>query len=207
MVLAFLVSSFITLFLIVDAFGNVPLFESLFRGIKESERQRLIKKSVIIACITLIVFTFGGTAIFKLFGIQLYSFRIAGGIILLIIALQMLLGRRERITKSEREEAEEKENIAVVPMAVPLQTGGGAITAGIVLAGSAATIPLKIGLLLSILLVFAVSYFIYKNMKYFFIALGKTGTGVITRIMGLILATIAVEFVITGISEAVKVIL
>ena len=123
------------------------------------------------------------------------------GATLLIISLQMLFGIRQRLSHTEEGEVIKRENIAIVPMAIPLQTGPGAITAGIVLASKTTNLTMQGTLLLSILLVFLISYLVYIKSEYFFKLLGEIGTKVVTRIMGLILAAIAVQYVVNGVME------
>jgi len=199
----FTVKSFVALFVIVDAFGVVPIFISLLEDYREVDKQAMIKMAVRVATIALIVLTLAGNFIFQLLGIDIYSFRIAGGIILLIISIEMLFGRKTRTGSSEEIEIE-KEEIAITPMAIPLLTGPGAITTGIVLFDEAGTVLNKIILIINILLVFWISYVIFSKLNLVYKALGRTGTKVVTRIMGLMLSAISVQFIISGISEAVK---
>ena len=104
--LNFALSSFITLFIIVDPIVNVPLFRAFLSDFDQKTRRNMVKKAIIVAAAVLVVFTLAGNTIFHFLGIEMYSFRIAGGIILLIIAIEMLLGRRPG-TKSSAEEEEE----------------------------------------------------------------------------------------------------
>ena len=202
MAVEYLITSFISLFLIVDAIGNVPLFEALLHGLAHRERVRTITLSIIVSLVTLIVLTYLGIYIFNFFSIKLYSFKIAGGILIFIIALQMLFGIRQRLSAREESEVVKRTDIAIVPMAIPLQTGPGAITTGILLSTRATNLTTQVLLLFSILLVFLVSYIIYVRAEFFFKLLGETGTKVITRIMGLILVAIAVQFIMDGTGEA-----
>lgn len=165
----------------------------------------MIRRAVIIAMIVTIIFTIGGNHIFRLFGINLYSFRIAGGILLFIIAIEMLFGTKTRTesTKEEKRDAMSREDIVVMPMAIPLLAGPGAITMSIVLFNQAKNFIDIIILFVDIILVFAISYIILVKSAFVFKLLGTTGTKVIMRLMGLLLTSIAVQFIITGISEAI----
>lgn len=198
--------SFIALFIIVDPVVNVPIFMSILENFKVENRTAMVRKAVAIAAAVLIVFTLLGNYIFKFLGIEMYSFRIAGGILLFVISLEMLFGRRTKTESSaeEEDEARARDDIAITPMAVPLLTGPGAITTGIVLFNSAKTLTNEIILIADILLVFLISYVILARSDYLFKILGRTGTRVVVRIMGLLLSAIAVQFVMTGIEEAVK---
>ena len=104
--LSFALSSFITFFIIVDPIVNLPLFRAFISDLEQKTRQNMVKKAVIVAAVVLVIFTLAGNTIFHFLGIEMYSFRIAGGIILLIIAIEMLLGRRPG-TKSSAVQVEE----------------------------------------------------------------------------------------------------
>jgi len=193
--------SFVTLFVIVDPIMNVPIFAALLDRTEKKEYERIVRKAVIIAAVVLIIFTYSGNLIFNLLGIEMYSFRIAGGILLFIISLEMLFGKRTKTKITKEEEEEWREDIAVTPLAVPLLTGPGAITSGIVLYSSAQTLAQKTMLIVAIMAVFFVAYLILKNSKKVFEFLGNTGNKVISRIMGILLAAISVQFVVDGVIE------
>jgi multiple antibiotic resistance protein len=200
--LTFIIHSFVALLVIIDPFGNVPVFITLLGRFNESDRTLIIRKAVFFAAVTLAVITLTGNLVFELLDIRMYSFRIAGGILLLIVSIEMLFGRKSR-TESSEDMDEEKEDITVTPLAIPLLTGPGAITTGIVLFSNAESDLNKIFLVINIVLVFLVSYVILSKSNIIYRILGKAGTKVITRVMGLMLSAIAVQFIINGISEAV----
>lgn len=200
--LTFVIQSFVALFVIVDPFGNVPIFIALLEGFKKSDRISMIQRSILVAAISLIIFTLSGNMIFKFFGINIYSFKIAGGILLLIISIEMLFGRKT-MTEASKDMEEEKEDVAITPLAIPLLTGPGAITTGIVLFDNAGNYINRIFLIFNIIVVFLISYFILSKSNLIFKVLRRTGTKVITRIMGLILSAISIQFILSGISEAV----
>ncbi len=202
--LNFLLYSFIALFIIVDPIANVPIFMGILSDFNRETRREIVKKSVIIATITLVIFTISGEFVFRYLHIEIYSFRIAGGFLLFIIAIEMLFGKRTGTVSSteEEEEARVKEDVAITPLAVPLLSGPGAITTSIVLFNSAQGISERFIVLFDIGAVFFISYFILSRSEKVFDALGYTGTRVIVRIMGLLLASIAIQFIITGIKEA-----
>lgn len=199
--------SFITLILIVDPVGNTPVFVSMLENFKPEDRTGMIRKAIIIAILVLYGFIFIGKPLFDFIGVEMYSFKIAGGILLFIISLEMLFGRKSGTARTPEEEAEalSKEDIVVTPMAIPLLTGPGVITAGIVLLNTAADNIERAILLAVILLVFLVVYLILEKAKHVFDLLGQTGTKVVVRIMGLLLAAIAVQFVISGVIEVLKI--
>jgi multiple antibiotic resistance protein len=200
----FFLNSFISLFVIVNAIGNVAIFVTLLERFEEREKAAMMKKAAVIAALTLLIVTVTGNIFFRLLGISMYSFRIAGGILLMIIAVEMLLGLKTKTQSSKAEEAHsaEMDDITVIPLAIPLLTGPGAITTGIVLFDSAGNIVNRIILMGSICLVFAISYVILVKSKPILNFVGKTGARVVARIMGLMLLSIAVQFILKGISEA-----
>ena len=198
----FIVQAFVTLFVIVEPVGAVPIFFGLMSRFDDKVRARMIQRSVSIACLVLMVFTVFGNMIFGFLGISMYSFRIAGGILLLIISIEMLFGSKTRTEVSEDTLAEEQDNLTISPMAVPLLTGPGAVTSGIMLYNGAHTTQEKAALCGVVLLVFVISYVILRNMNLVYKTLGKTGTKVFVRLMGLMLSAIAVQFIIVGIKEA-----
>lgn len=203
---AFAVYSFTVLFIVVDPIANVPVFLSILQSFSPGVRKDIIRKAVITAAAVLLIFTFTGKYIFDYLGIEMYSFKIAGGILLFIIAVEMLFGRRSKTTssKEEEDEAKARDDIAATPLAVPLLTGPGAITTGIVLYNTASETGEEPTVIASILLVFLLTYFILTRSSGIFKALGYVGTRVLVRVMGLLLSAIAVQFVMTGLKEAMS---
>ncbi|MFH1663664.1 MAG: MarC family protein [archaeon] len=202
----FFVSVFVSLFVVVDVIANVPIFISLTEKYSKKERNEIAVKAMAIAFIVLIGMAVLGQRIFGYLKIDLYSFKIAGGIILFIIAVEMLFGMRTRTEYNKQETEEEKENITVTPLAVPLHTGPAAITTAIVLFSTAGTIELKAVFFVAAVLVYLVSLIILIKSEIIFRVLGNVGLKVFVRVMGLILASIAVQFVIEGIKAAIVIV-
>ncbi len=202
--LSFCVKSFVSLFVVVNAIGNVPVFVTLLERFEEGERRLIVKRAVLVGCAALIVVTFTGNLFFRLLGIELYSFRIAGGILLTIVSIEMLYGRKTRTESSADEERHyaERDEISILPLAIPLLTGPGALTTGIVLFDTAGGVTNAILLFVVICLVYFISYLILSRSGTILKYLGRTGTTVSIRIMGLMLLSIAVQFVIEGIHAA-----
>lgn len=200
----FALRAFVALFAIVDPFANIPIFISILDRFREKDRYVVIREAVLIAFVVLVVLTLTGNYIFRFMGITLYSFKIAGGILLLIIAIEMLFGRKTRTEISDETLREERENVSIMPLAIPLLTGPGAITTGIVLYESAGSLTDKLVLMACIVLVFVLSYVILRQGEFIHKKLGKTGNKVVIRLMGLLLSGIAVQFVISGVAEAVR---
>jgi multiple antibiotic resistance protein len=180
------------LFIIIDPIGLIPVFMALTQGLTPGERRGILSKAMLVALILLLILTFTGTGILTLFGITLSDFKIAGGILLLVIALQ--------ITNSAHYTQAAGGKPGVVPIAVPLLVGPGAITTTIVLLG---TYGLWITLS-AVLVTFALSFILFRFVGLLYRILGETGSDVIAKIMGMLLAAIAVQFVRQGLQEVFR---
>ena len=190
----FFVSVFVSLFVVVDVIANVPIFISLTEKYSKKERNEIAVKAMAIAFIVLIGMAVLGQRIFGYLKIDLYSFKIAGGIILFIIAVEMLFGMRTRTEYNKQETEEEKENITVTPLAVPLHTGPAAITTAIVLFSTAGTIELKAVFFVAAVLVYLVSLIILIKSEIIFRVLGNVGLKVFVRVMEVILMHLKIVF-------------
>ncbi|MEM2121349.1 MAG: MarC family protein [Candidatus Woesearchaeota archaeon] len=184
-----LLKAFLSIFVIMDPFGGVTILLSLTKKQSVNERRQIIKKAVSIAAFILLLFILFGQGILNFFGVSLNSFRIAGGIILLIMGIEYVLDLR--ITR----ESLISYSIAVVPLATPLITGPGVITSTIIIVMQYGKFVAFIAAAISLLITFIIFY--YSNIIYKF--LGKQGNEIVSRLMGLILTAIAVEFIIQGI--------
>lgn len=202
--LGFFVKAFISLFVIVNAVGNAPIFMTLLQRFTPEEQRLVVKKAVIIALAALVFVTLSGNVFFRLLNIDLSSFRIAGGVLLAIVSIEMLYGRKTRTQSSEDEEQHylERDEVTIIPLAIPLLTGPGALTTGIVLFDTAGNYVNRIILILTIGLVYLISYLILSRSGAIFRFFGKTGTTVAIRIMGLVLLSIAMQFIVDGLLEA-----
>jgi multiple antibiotic resistance protein len=194
--------TFTSLLFIVDPLAAVPAYLVITQD--ESSAQR--RRTALLACagmaVILLLFTAAGSFIFRLFGITLPAFRIAGGLILWLVALDML--HAQRSTQEGREELTEgqaKEEVALTPLAIPMLAGPGAISTAMVLASQSKTYVELGAVYGSILLTAVVSYVTLRLGARLIEVLGRTGIRVLTRIMGLLLAAIATQFILTGISE------
>jgi len=200
--LLFFIKSFISLFVVVDAIGNVPIFLALLQGYREDERKAIVKKAILVGCAALVAVTLTGNGFFRLLGIALYSFRIAGGVLLTIVSIEMLYGKKTKTQSSPDEDRATGDDISILPLAIPLLTGPGAFTTGIVLFDTAGTLLNRVILLLTIGMVYLVSFAILARCGRVFRYLGKGGTSVAVRIMGLMLLSVAVQFIIEGLRDA-----
>ena len=199
----FFMTAFVSLFAIIDAIGNSPMFLSITPRNTHAERVAMAGKAALAVFTILTVFAFLGNYIFQFFGITLDAFRIAGGLILLKIALDMLEAKspRTRHTPEEDQEGRAKDDVAIIPLAMPMLSGPGAISTVIVLTGQATTLGLKGILVLAIGLNAALVYLVLRSSARVVALFGETGMRIFTRILGIILASISVQFIITGIQN------
>jgi len=190
-------------FFVVDPFGVVPIFLAVTAGDSMEKIQRTAFRASLTAFGLLVFFALFGTLIFKVAGISLGAFRIAGGILLLITGLDMLRARHSETRTSPEEEAEasQKEDVAIVPLAVPLLAGPGAIATVMVLMSRGNGIVAAVPVLVAITLTCLASYFILRAASLVLRVLGQSGVAILQRVMGLILAAIAVQFIAEGVRE------
>jgi multiple antibiotic resistance protein len=198
--MAFFLGSFLSLFAIVSPLSGVVTFVSLTNSITFEEKNIIANKSVILACIIALFFAFTGGLILDFFSITIDSLRIAGGVLLFVVAFDMILGKvsRESITDSEIDSSIDRSDIWIFPIALPLLTGPGTISTVIVLMSSAASVIQSISVIVSILLTFAISLVLFRFSRRIYKFMGYTGMLVFTRLMGLLLAALAVNFIATG---------
>jgi multiple antibiotic resistance protein len=194
-----IVTIFLAVFIVVDPFGIVPVFISLTPGFSPARRHRTIAKAVIVAFVVLCLFIFTGSAILRFLGIQPGSFFIAGGILMFIISIDLLLGRPGRTKTSGDEAGEERSDVSIFPLAIPMLAGPGAITT-VLLYVSEDKLPPFIPLVLagSVALALALAGVTMLLSSFFLRVLGKTGVSVIERIMGIVLTGLSVQFVYDG---------
>ena len=195
---AFLISAFAMLFVVIDPPGLVPLFIALTRGMSVARRRSLALRACIIAVAILAAFAIAGEALLGFIGITMPAFRIAGGILLFLTALDMLFERRTQ--RREGQHAEPDHDPSVFPLATPLIAGSGAIATMILLVGQAGGGLPGTALVIGVMLVVMLTTFTFllaapplERM------LGRTGTIVITRLLGMLLAALSVQFVIDGV--------
>lgn len=194
---------FVVLLVVVDPVGVTPVFGALTRGGGDLHRRRMALKGTALAAGILLVFAFIGDWLLTTLGISLPAFKIAGGMLLFLIAIDMVFARQSggrSATGREQEEARHKEDISVFPLAFPLIAGPGALTTILLMVGESRGQPLyfvaMIGVLLAILLVTLLCLLAAgKLMKL----LGETGANVMDRLFGVILAALAVQFVMDGV--------
>jgi multiple antibiotic resistance protein len=202
MPLDYLVSALVTLMVVVDPVGLTPAFLSVTQGLPVPTRTRIAFRACLIAAAILAGTALIGDWLLDKLAITLPAFRIAGGLLLFAVAFEMVLGVRiERQSKQAEEAIEEHvRNVAAFPLAIPLMAGPGAITATLLLAGQARGQPILLaGLLGVILVVIATCFSVFWIANRIERMLGVTGSVVLSRLLGVLLAALAVQFVIDGV--------
>lgn len=192
--------SFLTLFVVMDPVGLVPVFVAL-AGDRPHRTQVLIaRKAVLVAGGLLTFFYFFGRELLGHLGISLRALRIAGGVLLFRIATEMVFAHHERETEEERDEALSRADISVFPLAIPLIAGPGALASVLVLGAEAKGVPYGFAVVLfTAYLVLFLAYLFLRGATAVRRALGRTGVNVVTRVLGLLLAALAVQYVADGV--------
>lgn len=194
----------ITLFAIVDPIGTLPFFVSLTGGFSPEDRSVILRRSVLVLGAVLTLFAVVGRFLFQAFGFTLAAFEIAGGLLLFMVAYDMLRGEitRVKLTPQDREESiARRDEISVVPLGIPLLAGPGAISTVMIYEGNASSTPLAIlATFVAIAITTAATFFILRYGQPIFRSLGRVGVMAMTRVLGLLLAAVGVQFVIDGIT-------
>ncbi|MFN4072407.1 MAG: MarC family protein [Thermus sp.] len=192
--------SFLTLFVVVDPVGLVPVFLALAGDRPPRKQAQIARKAVVVAGGLLVSFFFFGQGLLGYLGISLEALRIAGGILLFRIATEMVFAHHERETEEEKDEARLRADISVFPLAIPLIAGPGALASVLILALEARREPLGFAVVLStVFLVLALAYLFLRLAFQVRRALGRTGVNVVTRVLGILLAALAVQYVADGV--------
>jgi multiple antibiotic resistance protein len=202
MPLDYLISALVTLLVVVDPVGLVPTFLAVTHGVPAGARRRIAVRATIIAAIILAGTALGGDWLLHQLGITLPAFRIAGGLLLFAVASEMVFGVRiERQSKQAEDALEEQvRNIAAFPLAIPLMAGPGAITATLLLSGQAAGRPVLLATLLGVVaVVCAVCLLVFLLAGRVDRLLGITGNVVLSRLLGVLLAALSIQYIIDGV--------
>jgi len=192
---------FTSVLFIVDPLTAVPGFLAMTARDPPAVRRAMARRGAWTCAITLTAFALGGGLIFRLFGITIGAFKIAGGILIGLNALDMVQARRsqQRETPAEQAEGIEKEDVGIMPLGVPMLAGPGAISTVMVLTGASKGIVITVGVFTAIALTAYLSYLTLAAAARVERRLGQTGMRILTRLMGLVLCAIAVQFVVDGI--------
>jgi multiple antibiotic resistance protein len=202
---SFTAVTFSAIFFVVDPFAVIPLYLAITQGDSVDKKRATAFKAASVMTGTLLVFAAAGGMIFKLFGITLGAFKIAGGIVLFLMALDMVRAQRSRVRSSPEEEKEgaAKDDAAIIPLGIPMLAGPGSIATVTVLTSQAWPHPVRLMVVLSCILATGVLTFLL--LRYAIVlerALRQTGLNILNRVMGLILAAVAVQFIINGIVDS-----
>lgn len=206
MSLEILLNVFVVLFVVIDPVGLAPIFGALSRGGSPAYRRRMAVKAVLLATGILYVFAFTGDWLLQALGISVPAFKIAGGLLLFLVAIDMVFARQSGLrstTVREQEEARFKEDISVFPLAFPLLAGPGALTTVLLLVGetrgNSTAFWVLLGVLGFVLLLALIALLLARRLMAL---LGETGANVVDRLLGVILSALAVQFVLEGVSTA-----
>ena len=199
----FALITFTSVLFIVDPIAALPSYLAITIDETVEERRRTALRASVAMALLLVVFAAGGRWIFQAFGITLPAFRIAGGLILWFVAADMLQAERKtRESSEELAEGQLKEDVALTPLAIPILAGPGAISTVMVLAGSAHDFSHGAIVYVAIILTALITWLVLRLGERLVVRLGQTGIRVVTRVMGLLLAAVATQFVVTGVQEA-----
>jgi multiple antibiotic resistance protein len=200
-----LLSTFGLIFALIDPPGYLPLFLAMTAQDSEEGRKRILRRACSAAFLVLFVFTFLGNYLLQFFAISIPALQISGGLIMLLIGFEMLnmLPRGEKITRTEQSEATTKDDVSIIPLAIPMLSGPASIVAVIVLAAREASFSNYSAILVSVLVTLGITYVVLQYSSRILAMIGVTGLRVLTRVMGLLLCAMAVQFVIDG-YQAVK---
>jgi multiple antibiotic resistance protein len=201
MPLEFLISALVTLLVVVDPIGLVPAFLGITGGLSAAQRRQIALRACLIAGAILIGAALIGDWLLRQLGISLPAFRIAGGLLLFAVAAEMVLGLRLQHAAKDAEQAvaEHVRDLAAFPLAIPMMAGPGAITATLLLAGQAAYRPAWLAVVILVMAACLAAFYAAERIGKL---LGVTGNIVLSRLLGVILAALAVQYVIDGVRAA-----
>jgi len=196
--------TFLILFVVIDPVGLTAIFAALTQSESEQFRRRLAFRGTLLAAIVLFVFTVFGDPLLSALGIGLPAFRIAGGALLFLLAVDMVFARHSGVrapTPREQAEAEQRRDISVFPLAIPLIAGPGAITTVLLMAGSGRESPAAVGIILAMLaVVLGITLALLLLATRVVRLLGETGANVVSRVLGIVLAALAVQYMLDGLN-------
>jgi multiple antibiotic resistance protein len=204
--LEFAASAFVMFLVTIGPLETAAIFGVLTAGVRRSARFRLASRAIVIGGGVLVVFAIGGTKLLRLLQVSIPAFEVAAGILLLLQSIELIFahpGGLSTLTASEEMEAERSHEIAVFPLAIPLIAGPASITAAMLLMGQADADPAKVAVFFcALLLALALTYAMLILVDPLGRVLGVTGTNVIARISGILLAALAVQFILDGIRDS-----
>jgi multiple antibiotic resistance protein len=201
--LTFSVLSLSAIFFVVDPMGAIPIFMAMTRDDSPEKRRDMARRAAIVAFFVLTTFAVAGTLIFKVFGVTLGAFKVAGGVLLLLTSIEMLRAQpqRTRVTPEEEREGTERDDVAIFPLAIPLLAGPGSIATVTALMGRAGRKLFAIPVIVSIAITCFASYLMLVGAERIFRLLGASGLSVMNRVIGLIIGALAVQFMFDGLRD------
>ncbi len=196
-------TALVAVFVIIDPFAATPAFLAMTAGYDRLRRRQMARRAALTCVVILSVFATVGKYLFRLFGITLPAFKLAGGLLMLLVALDMLQARRSRTreTPEEQSDACATEDVGIIPMGIPMLAGPGSISTVMVLVGQAPTWLEVIPVLASIVVTSAICYFVLSRADRVEAILGEIGIRVLTRLMGLVLTAIAFQFFVSALVD------
>lgn len=203
MVLEFVVGAFATIFAIVNPVANVPIFEAVTDGYSRELKRKVITKICLVTLVILFVFGIFGQWIFSIYGITIPTFKVAGGLLLFSVAYDMLHGKtsQTKLNKADEEQFSSAEVVGIVPLGIPLFAGPGSITIVMILVSESVgngDMASLVAVFLAITLTVIISYLLLINSHRVFAFMGRSGAMAFTRIMGILLSAVAINFVFSG---------
>jgi multiple antibiotic resistance protein len=201
---AYFTGAFVTILFIVDPFALVPVYLSLTHRFSSADRRTIRAKAALVAFGLLALFALSGMRFFQLFGITMPAFQIAGGLLLLIMGLSQLNAPRRKVSNEEVDEGLEKDDISVFPLAMPLLAGPGAISTVILYSTKASSVLRVAELIVAVAACCAVCFAVMLASPALLRVLGRTGLNLVSRLMGMVLTAVAVQFILNGASDAAE---
>jgi MarC family membrane protein len=200
----FLVLAFSSVFFIVDPIATIPTFLVLTADAQMADRRHMAKRAAWTCFVVLAGFAMAGSLIFKMFGITLPAFRIAGGLIMILIGLDMVQARRSQTkeTPAETQQALEKDDVGIVPLGVPMLAGPGSISTVIALMAQSTSWQHRVSIIVAVAMTAFLAYWTLAAADRLGRRMGDTGIHILTRFMGLMLMAIAVQFILSGLTAA-----
>lgn len=197
---AFLITAFVTMFVVIDPIGTAPVFVALTQGASRRQRNMIALRACGIGSVLLLLFAFFGESLLGFIGISMPAFRVAGGILIFLIAVDMLFERRTKRREDKGDDESLHDDPSVFPLAIPFIAGPGSIASVILLTGQrpgAEGMAMVLGATFAVIVIALLLFFASSLIER---ALGKVGVTVITRLLGMLLAALAVQFVLDGLS-------
>ncbi len=204
--LDFLIQTFLTLFVVMDPIALVPAFLGMAGMRPRAEQLRLARKAVIVAGSVMLFFALFGQVFLRYLGINLAAFRASGGVLLFLMALDMVFARTSgaRETSEEEKEAKLREDFSVFPLGIPLIAGPGTLSSIMILTGKSSNVEGDLGVIVVAFIVLGICYLALRSGARVIQVIGKTGVNVISRVLGVLLAALAVQYIADGARSLLK---